>query len=124
MHGWVCGLLRFRNYGENMFWGTSGYTLTDAVNLWLSEKSYWDCINNVYVSTCFFLFFCWKNVFFMNLKQISFQQMNKQTNKQTNKSVNEKCENSHFLNFSCLVVVSQDLLALGPIVLITRTEYR
>ncbi|THU74616.1 hypothetical protein C4D60_Mb04t35260 [Musa balbisiana] len=34
-------------YGENLFWGTGrAYTLTDAVNVWISEKQYYDYENN------------------------------------------------------------------------------
>eukprot|EP00029_Vermamoeba_vermiformis_P013462 TRINITY_DN837_c0_g1_i1.p1 TRINITY_DN837_c0_g1~~TRINITY_DN837_c0_g1_i1.p1 ORF type:complete len:225 (-),score=31.39 TRINITY_DN837_c0_g1_i1:39-713(-) len=33
------------NLGENMYWGYSE-DLTDAVNLWASEKQYWNCETN------------------------------------------------------------------------------
>nr|WDS83921.1 pathogenesis-related protein 1 [Musa acuminata] len=34
-------------YGENLFWGTGrAFTLTEAVNVWIAEKQYYDYENN------------------------------------------------------------------------------
>ncbi|KAJ3670083.1 hypothetical protein LUZ60_010407 [Juncus effusus] len=33
-------------YGENLFWGSGDYSGIDAVNLWVSEKQYYDYSSN------------------------------------------------------------------------------